>query len=214
LDRDLIAERLQKDVLFASGKLHVRIGHQIDDAEPKYIIMTTTSQGHRLAITAVVISPDGNWLYTASKDGSLIKWDLQPALSGKLRHPLRTVYQGKCVIRKVAKAAQKSKSDHYPGHRGEILTMSLSDDGQYLCSGGTDRLLGVWNIKGKECTWLGGLKGHKDTIAALSFRKDSTQIFTSSYDRTMKIFDAAALAYIETLFGHQDKIYSVLEGCR
>lgn len=41
---------------------------------------------------------------------------------------------------------------------------------------------------------------------SVKFRSGTTQVFTSSFDRTVKQFDLAALTYIDTLFGHQDTI--------
>lgn len=43
------------------------------------------------------------------------------------------------------------------------------------------------------------------------FRKGSHQLFTASYDRTIKIFDLSpnVMGYVETLFGHQDVINSI-----
>lgn len=43
-------------------------------------------------------------------------------------------------------------------------------------------------------------------MQTVKFRHGTTQVFTSSYDRTVKQFDLAALTYIDTLFGHQDTI--------
>ena len=175
----------------------------------------------------MALSADGRWLYSSSKDGSLIKWDLNSITNSTSTHPLRAVYHGKAIKPKAKAKDKRLRKSDYPGHQGEILTLSLSEDGCYLCTGGTDRLLGVWKTEGSECRWLGGLRGHKDTIAvsnarhlfhslcdslvlqSVSFRKDSHQVFTSSYDRTVKIFDAAALSYIETLFGHQDRICAI-----
>jgi ribosomal RNA-processing protein 9 len=163
-----------------------------------------------------VASPDGKHLYTASKDGSLIKWDLQSAFASPAGTLRRLVYCPKHVARK-AKALDGKKGKQVDsaatpttiGHAGEILTLSISDDGEHLASGGTDRLVGVWDVADASCGWRGGLRGHKDTIAAVAFRKASTQAYTSAYDRTLKIFDLASLSYIETLFGHQDRVHDL-----
>lgn len=41
---------------------------------------------------------------------------------------------------------------------------------------------------------------------AIAFRIGTLQLYTSSFDRTIKLFDLSTLSYIETLFGHQDCI--------
>ncbi|WFD32734.1 pre-rRNA processing protein [Malassezia sp. CBS 17886] len=102
------------------------------------------------------------------------------------------------------------------GHTADIYTLAVSSDGRYLASGGRDRHIGVWSVaasptapvgKTQESTrWLRALTGHKDAIRTLAFRGDSPELFSASYDRTVKVFDVAQLSYIETLFGHQEAI--------
>jgi ribosomal RNA-processing protein 9 len=41
---------------------------------------------------------------------------------------------------------------------------------------------------------------------AIAFRKGTLQLYTASYDRTIKLFDLSVMGYVETLFGHQDCI--------
>lgn len=38
------------------------------------------------------------------------------------------------------------------------------------------------------------------------FRKGTQQLYTASYDRTIKLFDLSVMGYVETLYGHQDRI--------
>jgi ribosomal RNA-processing protein 9 len=106
-----------------------------------------------------------------------------------------------------------------------VLTLALSDDGRYLASAGKDRRVGVWDAEKGE--WVRGFGGHRDTISvsalpfqrpsvfhtisyfatqAIAFRKGTLQLYTASYDRTIKLFDLSVMGYVETLFGHQDCI--------
>jgi ribosomal RNA-processing protein 9 len=41
---------------------------------------------------------------------------------------------------------------------------------------------------------------------SIAFRKGTRQLYTASYDRTIKLFDLSVMGYVETLFGHQDCI--------
>ena len=41
------------------------------------------------------------------------------------------------------------------------------------------------------------------------FRKGTQQLYTASFDRTIKLFDLAIMGYVETLFGHQDCVTSI-----
>lgn len=46
---------------------------------------------------------------------------------------------------------------------------------------------------------------------SLSFRKGTHQLYTASFDRTVKVYDLSSnvMGYVETLFGHQDHIVSI-----
>lgn len=108
---------------------------------------------------------------------------------------------------------QPSQDAETKGHTDEIYTLALSTDGKRLASAGADRKVGIWDVSASEgsqgCKWVSALRGHKDTIVSVRFRIGTSQIYTSSWDRTVKIYDTASLSYIETLFGHQDKIYDL-----
>lgn len=43
----------------------------------------------------------------------------------------------------------------------------------------------------------------------MAFRKGAQQLYTGSFDRTVKLFDVSVMGYVETLFGHQDTIVSL-----
>ena len=151
-----------------------------------------------------MISSDATSLYTASKDGSVIKWRRER--DGRLRQA--RYFRKNVPARGSATAAvAAADQDWGEGHKGEVLTLALSDDGRILASGGTDKVVGVWDTEREA--WSRGLKGHRDTIASVAFRQGTAQLFSSSFDRTIKLFDLGTLSYIETLFGHQDSIQHV-----
>ena len=110
------------------------------------------TRGHRFTVTTAVASEDGKSLYTAGKEGSIIKWDLR---TGK---KLSTAYKQKPV-----KGKQKADPE---GHTDEIWTLALSSDGKYLASGGKDRIIGVWNVENQDgISWVKGFTGHRDSIS-------------------------------------------------
>ena len=80
--------------------------------------------------------------------------------------------------------------------------------------GGKGKIIYVWDTEKKEI--IGQFKQHRDAISALKFRKGSHDLYTASFDRCVKCFNASELSYRETLFGHQDKIamLDTLEGER
>lgn len=53
------------------------------------------------------------------------------------------------------------------GHTDEVWALAISPDGQYLASGGKDRLVGVWDVEKDE--WVKGFTGHRDHISVRPF---------------------------------------------
>jgi ribosomal RNA-processing protein 9 len=179
------------------------------------------TRGHSLSITSAVASETGSHLFTAGKEGLIIKWDLSTGSKLSTFHKVRLPpKQGK------SKGKQKAQAQDLAGvkgHTDEVLALALSGDGKYLASGGKDRRVGVWDVEKGE--WMKGFTGHKDMISvsskryqlfsgshrtqqALSFRKGTNQLYTASHDRTLKLFDLtpSVFGYVETLFGHQDAV--------
>ena len=103
-------------------------------------------------MTAAVASEDGKSLYTAGKEGSIIRWDLRTGKKLSIASKQRS-----------AKGKQKANPD---GHTDEIWTLALSSDGKYLASGGKDRVIGVWDVENAETiSWVKGFTGHRDSIS-------------------------------------------------
>jgi len=103
-------------------------------------------------VTTAVASEDGKSLYTAGKEGSIIKWDL---CTGK---KLSVAYKQRSV-----KGKQKADPG---GHTDEIWTLALSSDGKYLASGGMDCVIGVWDVESTDgISWVKGFTGHRDSIS-------------------------------------------------
>lgn len=56
-------------------------------------------------------------------------------------------------------------------------------------------------------------------MQSVSFKKGSNELYTASLDRTIKIYDLtpSVMAYVETVFGHQDHVLGIDaltgEGC-
>ncbi|KAI9480952.1 MAG: WD40-repeat-containing domain protein [Benjaminiella poitrasii] len=188
LDRDLIAERLKKDDDESEGRLHLRVADtfKFDNVEN---IKMNSMRGHELSVTAVVLSEDGSVLYSASKDGSIVKWD------AKTFKKLHAFLGGRKGVK------------NFDGHTRAILCLAISYDGQYLASGGQDKVINIWSVK--ENKHIVQFTQHRDTVSGLAFRKGSNQLYSASHDRTVKLWNVDERAYIETLFGHQDQLTDI-----
>lgn len=110
-------------------------------------------------MTTAVASEDARFLYTAGKEGSVMKWNLRTGKKISVAHKQRQ---------------QKGKQrEEVNGHTDEIWTLALSSDGKFLASGGKDRKVGVWNVEGENgLTWVKGFGGHRDSISVSAFYRD------------------------------------------
>ena len=136
-------------------------------------------------MTAAVASEDGKFLYTAGKEGSIIKWDLH---TGK---KTSTAYK-----QRSAKGKQKADPD---GHTDEIWTLALSSDGKYLASGGKDRVIGVWDVESTDgISWVRGFTGHRDSISVSAptlVPHGSTSFFFYSVSRSVNRHNSCSAAH-------------------
>ncbi|KAL0575191.1 pre-rRNA processing protein [Marasmius crinis-equi] len=202
IDKELISSRLKQDVMEHSGKLHLFVADSYDltaSAPSKRF-----TKGHRLPVTSAVATQSGKYLFTSGKEGHIIKWDLS---TGK---QLKQLYKVRPTMNNKGKG--KALDPDIKGHTDEVLALAVSHDGRYLASGSRDRKIGVWDAE--KCEWIKsfvGPSGHKDGISALCFRQGTHQLYSASFDRTLKVYDLSpsVMGYVETLFGHQDHVVGV-----
>ncbi|NXT77007.1 U3IP2 protein, partial [Zapornia atra] len=183
---DLIGDRLKEDVLEQKGRLQRRVAEDVQPPDPASIRVL---RGHQLPVTCLVISPDDKFIFSASKDGALIKckWEVE---SGKRL----------CVV----PGGKKGTEEQHMGHASQVLCMAISSDGKFLATGDRNKLIMIWDPA--TCKRLNIFTGHRDAVSGLSFRKGTHQLYSASHDRCVKVWDVAENAYVETLFGHQDVI--------
>ncbi|XP_017566607.2 U3 small nucleolar RNA-interacting protein 2 isoform X2 [Pygocentrus nattereri] len=183
-ESDLVAGRLQEDVLEQKGKLQRLMAKELVAPDPAEIRLL---RGHKLSVTCLVITPDEKYIFSASKDCSIIKWEVE---SGK-------------KVQKIA-GGRKGTEDRHVGHTAHILCMAISSDGKYLATGDLNKLIMIWEAA--TCKFLYKFTGHRDAVSGLAFRKGTHDLYSASHDRSVKVWNVAENAYVETLFGHQDVI--------
>lgn len=183
-ESDLIAGRLQEDVLEQRGKLQRLIAKDLVPPEESEVRLL---RGHRLPVTCLVITPDDKHIFSAAKDCSIIKWDVE---SGKKVH-------------KIA-GGRKGTEDRHVGHTGHVLSMAISSDGKYLATGDMNKLIMIWEAA--TCKHLYKFTGHRGPVSGLAFRRGTHDLYSASHDRSIKVWNVDENAYVETLFGHQDAI--------
>ncbi|KAL1881154.1 hypothetical protein VTK73DRAFT_4601 [Phialemonium thermophilum] len=209
IDRDIIAERLQEDVAEAKGKVYRRIAKQLDLHSASRTLFRWNSK----TVTSVAMCFP--YVYTTSTDGMLVKWKLQDLPQDQYpqttrRKPKKPPAPPRKRPERVASVrgdSRKSKDKTYQGHTGPILTVAASQDGKFVATGGADKRLVVYDAA--TLRPLRAFTHHRDAVTGLVFRRGTNQLYSCSKDRTVKVWSLDELAYVETLFGHQDDVVDI-----
>jgi Tol biopolymer transport system component len=138
-----------------------------------------TLRGHTRAVVVAVWSPSGQWIATASDDGTAKVWD---AANGQERVILR-------------------------GHTDRVAGIAWSPDGRWIVTGSWDGTARVWDAAtGQERATL---PGDTDMVLEVVWSPDGRWIVTAPYDGTAKVWDAATGQEQATLRGHIDLVRSI-----
>ncbi|KAA6415722.1 MAG: WD40 repeat protein [Lasallia pustulata] len=212
IDRDLIAERLKEVVAETKGRLYRRIASDLafDKASQTQFRADTHST------TSIATCPP--YVYTVSKDLTLIKWELPTPPTSLLppdpsEHPKKNKKPPPPPRRRPTQLVftkgnkNNSQDPKYQHHTSSILTVAASSDGRFVATGGADKRLIIWSAT--DLKPLKVFTQHRDAVTGLVFRRGTNQLYSSSKDRTIKTWSLNELAYIETLFGHQDEVVDI-----
>jgi ribosomal RNA-processing protein 9 len=195
-----VSGKLREERLRSTGELYIDLQGAIESVDAA-ACPRLEMRGHAGTVTCVAVSSDEQFVYSGSKDNSLVQWNLQTGEKTPLLQRWSRQRNG---------AAQSCE--------GEVLAVAVSPDGRYIACGGKDNLIKVFDRKtnfpeAKE------LRGHRDAVTSLAFRaqhsatstvQSSTSLFSGSLDRCLKHWDLNEMAYVETLFGHQVCLYAFL----
>jgi WD40 repeat protein len=161
-----------------------------------------TYRGHSLGVNALVWSPDGTRIASASVDKTVQVWD---ATTG--RHvltyrghssPVNTIaWSGARIASgnddvQVWDAATGNNAFIYLGYsRGVgVYALTWSPDGTLIASGGYDRAVQVW--KAADGTRLINHTGHTDYVLAVAWSPDGMYIASGGHDKTVRVWDGTS----------------------
>ncbi len=182
LDREIITSRLQKDTKTARGKIFEHVAQKYMEAALKQ---------------CKVISPDG-FVPTGVAFGP--------------ENLIYLISKGNCVYQYRYTAEEGLRKLHvFKSGADSLLSVAISSCGTYLAAGARSGALFLWSVraspKGFAYKAQGVFKQHRGAILALAFRLHTSTLYSSSADRTVKVWSTSPEPmYIDTLFGHQDSI--------
>jgi hypothetical protein len=151
-------------------------------------------RGHADAVRSVVILPGGNSLLSGGYDGTVRQWDARtgaakgslPVQAGKIEALAFSGPGNRLAIAggRLRLRQADSKLLTLPGHRGPVLCVAFSADGQWLLSGGSDGSVRLWwAADGREVCRL---EGHRDRVQAVVFSPCGRVAFSGSRDGTIR----------------------------
>ena len=180
-----------------------------------------TLKGHTDLVNSVVFSPDGKSIASASRDNTVIIWDIKTGNSIKtLQGHTDTVksvvfspdskYIASGSLDKTIKiwdVETGSILHTLKGHKNFVLSVAFSHDGKYIASGSNDNTIRIWDVNtGNQ---INILKGHKSSVCSVTFSPDGKYITSGSLDRTIIIWDVETGNQIKIFKGHKSSVCSV-----
>ncbi|KAF8408788.1 hypothetical protein HHK36_004857 [Tetracentron sinense] len=192
----LVAGMLQQEQLEESGRIRRLIASRVQ--RPETIDEFRVLVKHRQSVTAVALADDDSKGFSASKDGTIIHWDVESGKGEKYAWPNKDILS--------SHGARDPQSPHMKWSK-HILALDVSSDGRYLATGGLDRHVHLWDTRTRE--HIQAFPGHRGPVSCLTFRQGTSQLISGSFDRTIKLWNAEDRAYMDTLFGHQSEVLTI-----
>lgn len=192
----LVSKILQQEQLEESGRVRRQIASRVK--KPETVDNFCTLVKHRHSVTAVALSEDDSRGFSASKDGTILHWDVSSGKSEKYAWPREDTLRSHGTKDPQGRAKKHSK---------HVLALAVSSDGRYLASGGQDRHVHLWDTRTRE--HIQAFPGHRGPVSCLTYRQGTSELFSGSFDRTTKMWNMDDRAYINTLFGHQSEVLTI-----
>ncbi len=195
---DAVTERLRRDNLEEVGKLRRDVaGLFVPVTDASRIRRLRDKRCTKLAVTCLAASPDGRRIYSGSKDGGVVAWEVDTGEKAAKRP-----------------GGKRGQEETHVGHCSTVNAVAVSSDGKFVATGDDAKRILVWNASDGGLDLLKTFKGHKDSVTGLAFRKKTHTLYSCSADRSLKIWNLDEMAYVETLFGHQDRVTGLDAGLR
>ena len=136
-------------------------------------------RGHTKPATAVMFSPDGKRLASASQDGTVRLWDVDKGQEPRV----------------------------FEGHKDRVIAVAFNRDGTRLASGSWDSTMRVWDVNNSDKPLVS--KTHTSPVTAVAFSPDGKRVVGASFDGTVWLWDLEKDGSPLELKGHSGRIWAV-----
>ena len=138
-----------------------------------------TFRGHVDWVRDVSASFDGRWLLSAGNDQTARIWD---AASGEVK---ATILGHEHVI-ECCTFAPPAAYEHLATLAGLKKPPPSSSSGEFLATGGRDKVIKIWDSRG---TMIKTLSGHDNWVRSLVFHAGGKYLLSASDDKTIRCWD-------------------------
>jgi U4/U6 small nuclear ribonucleoprotein PRP4 len=133
--------------------------------------------GHSKGVYAFAFHGDGSLVATGDMGGNALLWDIRT---------------GKVVLM-------------LHGHSKHVLCAAFSPLGFQCATGSVDNTARVWDIRAKRALYT--ITGHSKLVSQIGFQPNKGDfLYTSSYDKTIKLWSGYNFKLIKTLAGHEARV--------
>ncbi len=175
--------------------------------------------GHQSWVTSVSFSPTGEYLATASVDGTAKLWDLSGNQIAQFKghQGMVTTVSFSPTGEYLATASDDDECTtilwdlsgnaiaQFKGHQGMVTSVSFSPTGEYLVTASVDGTAKLWDLSGNQ---IAKFKQHRHWITSVCFSPTGEYLAIASNDRTAMLWDLSGNAIVQ-FKGHQGIVTSV-----
>ncbi|MBN2861999.1 MAG: hypothetical protein JXN62_02480, partial [Bacteroidales bacterium] len=179
-------------------------------------------KGHSGPVKSLIFSFDGKYLYSASSDGKVLKWDLSSKTSTNISINMEQITsidlspdnkyiaginnEGKVVVWDPERSSDNFRIEA----AGKVIrSVRFKPEDNILAIGYTDGYLEVWDISARKR--ISEVKAHKSEVNDIRFNSKLSQIATASNDGTLKLWNSSDFTALPVVFDDNEGIVVSIE---